>query len=377
MRSGGGPSWWASPLRLGRRALCLGATIVSLTAPVAAHEIGTTRVTATILPDHHVEVVVTTDGAALLEKLEQADGLEPAGGRAPGAIEAGLRARRATLGTRLSLRVDDVEVQPAIDVRVDPPAAPLAPPAATLTLRGRIPDHARTLTWRYGWTFASYAFTVRTGTDDAASPIWLDGDAVSPEVPVRRSAPASGWSVARQYLALGFTHILPLGLDHVLFVLGLYLLSSRPRTVLAQVSAFTLAHSITLGLSMWGIVDAPSRIVEPLIAVSIAYVAIENLVLTELRSWRIGLVFAFGLLHGLGFAGALRELGLPRASFATALVSFNVGVEAGQLAVIGLAFVCVGWRFADRPWYRHRVVVPTSALIAGMAVYWTLARLYA
>jgi hydrogenase/urease accessory protein HupE len=181
-------------------------------------------------------------------------------------------------------------------------------------------------------------------------------------------------SVAWRYLMLGFTHIVPKGLDHMLFVLGIYLLSGRARAVLWQVSAFTIAHSITLGLGMYGIVAVSARIVEPLIALSIAYVAIENIFLSELKSWRVALVFAFGLLHGMGFAGALRELGLPRSEFLTALLTFNLGVEAGQLAVIGTAFLLVGWHCANREWYRSRVVVPVSLLIACTAVYWTIER---
>jgi HupE / UreJ protein len=152
-------------------------------------------------------------------------------------------------------------------------------------------------------------------------------------------------------------------------------LSGRARSVLAQVSAFTIAHSITLGLSLYGVLAAPARIVEPMIAVSIVYVAVENIFRSELKSWRVALVFVFGLLHGLGFAGALRDLGLPRAEFATALLTFNVGVEAGQLAVIAAAFLLVGWHFAHRTWYRARIVVPASTLIACVAVYWTIERL--
>src|SRR6266567_6510893 len=104
-------------------------------------------------------------------------------------------------------------------------------------------------------------------------------------------------------------------------------------------------------------------IVEPMIALSIAYVAIENIFLSELKPRRIALVFAFGLLHGMGFAGALRDLGLPRSEFVTALVTFNVGVEAGQLAVIGVAFLAVGWHCSRHAWYRRRIVVPASAMI--------------
>jgi hypothetical protein len=158
-------------------------------------------------------------------------------------------------------------------------------------------------------------------------------------------------------------------------VLGIYLLSGRARSVLLQVSAFTVAHSITLALSLYGIVAVSPRIVEPLIALSIAYVAIENVFLSELKSWRIALVFAFGLLHGMGFAGALKELGLPRSEFVMALVTFNVGVEAGQLAVIAAAFMLVGWYCAHRDWYRSRIVVPASTLIACTAIYWTIERL--
>ena len=147
--------------------------------------------------------------------------------------------------------------------------------------------------------------------------------------------PISRLELALRYVPLGFTHILPKGLDHVLFVLGMFLLSRKLRPILMQVSAFTIAHSITLGLSMYGIVVG--------VAVDrrAADRALDRLhrdrepASGELRPWRVALVFAFGLLHGLGFAGALREVGLPRSEFVTALVGFNAGVELGQLAVIG------------------------------------------
>jgi HupE / UreJ protein len=179
--------------------------------------------------------------------------------------------------------------------------------------------------------------------------------------------------IVRQYLALGYTHILPKGLDHILFVLGLFLLSPRPKTMLLQVTAFTIAHSITLGLSVYGIVSLPSRIVEPLIALSIAYVAIENLFTRDLKPWRLALVFMFGLLHGLGFAGVLRGLGLPRGEFLTALLTFNLGVEGGQLTIIAAAMLAVA-PFMRRGWYRQRVVMPASLLIATVGLYWFVVR---
>jgi hydrogenase/urease accessory protein HupE len=180
-----------------------------------------------------------------------------------------------------------------------------------------------------------------------------------------------GW----QYFVLGFTHILPNGFDHVLFVVGIFLLTSRWRSIVAQVSTFTVAHSITLALTMYGIVSLPAKVVEPMIALSIAYVAIENLVVSELKPWRLALVFSFGLLHGMGFAGVLRDLGLPRPAFLTALVTFNVGVEAGQLSVIALAFVgCAYWQHRDRLAYRRFIVVPASFAIALTGLFWTIQR---
>jgi hypothetical protein len=205
----------------------------------------------------------------------------------------------------------------------------------------------------------------------------VGGDAWSTSIDLTgQFRPLSRLDIARQYLALGYTHILPKGLDHILFVLGIFLLSVRLRPILIQVTAFTIAHSITLGLTMYGIVSLPPRLVEPLIALSIAYVALENLATTELKPLRLALVFTFGLLHGMGFAGVLKDLGLPRSEFLTALVGFNLGVEAGQLTVIGFAGLCVIW-FRNRQWYHRRIVVPASVIIAAIGVYWTIVRVAA
>jgi hypothetical protein len=177
------------------------------------------------------------------------------------------------------------------------------------------------------------------------------------------------------YLQLGYTHILPLGIDHVLFVLSLYLLEPRLKPVLWQATAFTVAHSITLGLAMYGVVSPPASLVEPLIALSILFVAIENIVVKRLNPWRIVVVFGFGLLHGLGFAGALTGLGLPRTMFVESLVAFNVGVELGQISVILLAWLLIGRWAANKPWYKRRVLVPASVAIGLLAAYWTIERL--
>ena len=189
----------------------------------------------------------------------------------------------------------------------------------TFRLTGSMPRDATRLRWLYGLVADPYPLEIRQ-PDGSSTVEWIEGTNWSDVIDLSKSfTRPTRLEIARQYLWLGYTHILPKGLDHILFVLGIFLLSPRWKTMLLQVTAFTVAHSITLGLSIYGIVSLPSRIVEPLIALSIAYVAIENLLTRELKPWRLALVFMFGLLHGLGFAGVLRELGLPREEFLTAL----------------------------------------------------------
>ncbi|RYZ20681.1 MAG: HupE/UreJ family protein [Chitinophagaceae bacterium] len=178
------------------------------------------------------------------------------------------------------------------------------------------------------------------------------------------------------YVRLGFEHILPLGLDHILFVLSLFLLSPKLKPVLQQSLAFTVAHSITLGLAMCGFIQAPSAVVEPLISLSIAVMALENIFAPRLRRSRILVVFLFGLVHGLGFASSLSTMGLPRQAFFSSLLAFNAGVELGQLAVILLAFLLVGKWFGHKAGYRRFVVIPASAFIVLVAAVWTVQRVF-
>ena len=254
---------------------------------------------------------------------------------------------------------------------------PHSPSVVSVRFAGTVPAGAKTFTWRHGLVPGPYLLGVRHEEDGEPTWLWVEGPAASEPYPLRHAPRALGrLDVVGLYLGLGFTHIVPRGLDHILFVLGLFFLSVRPRTILAQVTAFTIAHSITLGLGIYGVVALDPRLVEPLIALSIVYVTVENLLLTEVRAWRVGVVFCFGLLHGMGFAGVLRELGLPRSEFLTALLSFNVGVEAGQLAVIGLAYLGVGLWFGRKSWYRAYVTVPASFLIATVGLYWTVQRVF-
>ena len=185
------------------------------------------------------------------------------------------------------------------------------------------------------------------------------------------------------YLKLGFEHILklgddylPLGLDHILFIISLYILEPRLKPVLWQATAFTVAHSITLGMAMYGLISPPAEVVEPIIALSILFVALENIITKKLNPWRLLVVFGFGLVHGMGFASVLTGLGLPRNAYFGSLISFNVGVELGQVTVILLCWLLIGRWAADKPWYRTRVVIPVSALIGVIAAYWTVERVF-
>ncbi len=187
---------------------------------------------------------------------------------------------------------------------------------------------------------------------------------------------APGSQVVWFYLKLGVRHIIPLGADHILFVTSLCLLSTHIKTILWQATAFTLAHSVTLALSMKGIIVAPGAVVEPVIALSIVFVAIENIVLSELKPWRIAIVFLFGLIHGLGFASALNEIGLPGNKFYTSILSFNAGVEIGQVIVIVSVFLLIIIPFGHKKYYRQFFVYPASIVIALIAAYWFVKRTF-
>jgi len=341
-----------------------------------AHDLERTQVAFYFASDGSFVLDVANDPNWLLLRLESFAGGSVPPALTPEARDARLHELSSVFIDRVVLFVDGREIRPAsaefYSARAQN-AADALPPLATFRLRGRMPAEARTLRWLYGLVIDPYPLTIRR-TDGASATEWVHGSDWSGPIDLSgQFRRATRLDVARDYLALGYTHILPKGLDHILFVIGLFLLSVRLRPILLQVTTFTIAHAITLGLTMYGIVALPPNVVEPLIALSIAYVAVENLVTSELKPWRLALVFMFGLLHGMGFAGVLADLGLPRGEFATALLSFNVGVEAGQLTVIALAALCVAW-YRHHAWYHRRVVIPASMLLATIGVYWTVAR---
>ena len=171
------------------------------------------------------------------------------------------------------------------------------------------------------------------------------------------------------FIKAGFEHIIPEGLDHILFVLGLFFSTIKLRSLILQVTAFTFAHSITLALASIGVVKLQLSFVEPLIFLSIIWVAVENTLFKKTTKWRPFVVFSFGLLHGLGFATLLTEYGLPKDNFISLLLAFNLGVEFGQLAVLLAAFILVRLIFIKTD-YKNQLKIPASILIGLVGLFW-------
>ena len=185
-----------------------------------------------------------------------------------------------------------------------------------------------------------------------------------------RRLSAMSWSKKMYiFIKAGFEHIIPQGLDHILFVLGLFFSTLKLRSLVLQVTAFTFAHSITLALAALGFVKLQLSVVEPLIFLSIVWVAFENTFFKKTTKWRPLVVFSFGLLHGLGFATLLTEYGLPKDNFISLLLAFNVGVEFGQFAVLLAAFILVRLIYLKTK-YKNQLKIPASIMIGFTGLFW-------
>ena len=179
-----------------------------------------------------------------------------------------------------------------------------------------------------------------------------------------------------EFLKEGFTHVLPLGFDHILFITSLFFLNSNIKSVALQCTIFTLAHSITLFLSVYQIILPNTQIVEPLIALSIVFTSLENIFRNEISKWRMIIIFVFGLIHGMGFATALQEIGIEKNNFIASLLSFNIGVEIAQLFIILILYFGIAYWCKNKAWYKTKIVYPISSLIACIALYWSIDRIF-
>ena len=359
---------------------------ISMAVPRAlAHEMRPTIVDVVLEEGGAMAVSLSANAEALLagigpehddtDDAPEAARYEALRAARPEALEADLRAFAPRLIDGIALSVDGRPVPLGLDdIEVPPIGDTALARKTTIRLTGALPPGV-TLDWRFDRAFGASVLrlTQAGGAEPFDSAYAVAGDAVS--MPLGESArPRGAWQTFRDYIPIGFAHIVPKGLDHILFVIGLFLLATRLSPLLWQVTTFTLAHSVTLALAALGLVTVSPAIVEPLIAASIVFIAVENMLTDRLGRFRLLTVFVFGLLHGLGFAGVLAEIGLPTGRFVSGLIGFNVGVELGQLAVIAACFLAVGW-FMNRPWYRRFIVFPVSAVIALIAGYWFLERI--
>lgn len=301
----------------------------------------------------------------------------------PDELRAAFAVKREAFAQALSVMAGSVRLPSAVLNLDVPPVGDLElVRQSTVVLGGNIPVGADAfiLSWRE--SFGPVAVRLRGPSAPGGAPgeivqsAYLKGGAQSPPFPVVSAPKQTAIQVFAEYVRVGFTHILPLGLDHILFVVGLFLLSPRLGPLLWQVTSFTVAHTVTLALGMLGIVAVSPAIVEPLIAASIVYVGVENIFTSKLHRWRPAVVFGFGLLHGLGFAGVLAEFGLAREHFVTGLISFNIGVELGQLAVIAICYLVAGLWFGRKAWYRRFVTIPASAAVALIGAWWCVERVW-
>ena len=365
-----------------------------------AHQAYLTVAQATIEPDGGFHLVMQFDTLAFaLNDTSARIGNPPMeallAGQRP-ALEAALAEAKGRFAHGLTVTTDrgvatlrSIDFPGAAEVSAwKESATPVLPVVLPVRVVGQLPPGATSVTFRFPAIFDQVILTLeRPGEEPVSEPVetgtfstaWPLRTEMPPQTALRTVPPTTGpgfWGTVGRYVEMGFRHILPEGLDHILFVLGLFLLNTRLGSLLAQVTAFTVAHSITLGLSLYGVVRLPGTVVEPLIALSIVIVAIENLRTSQVGASRLFVVFAFGLMHGLGFAAALNALGLPRHDFFRALMGFNVGVELGQLAVVALAYATLGL-LRDWPRYRQVVVHPCSLGIAAVASYWTVQRVLA
>lgn len=283
----------------------------------------------------------------------------------------------------------------AVPAAADVALLPELPPSCRETGRDRSSTDGRHFAWRVDCgpnRLRGEMLSIRgiesSRVDTIVQITWREGATISavlhrgaPEfvVPGGGAMPAGGTAaVFRSYLRLGAEHIL-FGVDHLLFVLGLMLLVDTWGMLLRTITAFTLAHSLTLALAVLGLVHVPPAPIEAMIALSIVLLALEltrgrDALPTFTRRYPWAVAFVFGLLHGLGFAGALTQIGLPAGQIPLSLFSFNLGVEGGQLLFV-LAMLGPATLFKRRAWRWHWVELVPAYTMGGLAVAWTLERI--
>ena len=372
-----------------------------VSSPAArAHELRPAVADVTVTPGQ-VTLEISLNAEAMLsgvdqstgentDNLPQAEAYDALRALPPEDLAARFRDEWPGLADGIEVRAGDTPVTldlSEITVAEEPDAS--LPRDARAVITGALPEGDAPVTVGWQSEFGPLVLRQTGGGADAYSD-FLNPGATSQPLPRSGEVVTEGWlPLFGRYIVVGFEHIIPLGLDHILFVLGLFFFSMHIAPLLWQVTAFTLAHTLTLALASLEIVTVPATIVEPLIAASIVYVAIENIFGTRLGWWRIAVVTAFGLLHGLGFASVLGDFGLDPSRFAAGLIGFNIGVEIGQLAVIALAYILVHAAVAAArrarmqpeedpvralPVMYRALSISVSLTIAAVGAFWVIER---
>lgn len=359
-------------------------TFLTLVLPLRAHEVRPSIADFTLLQDE-ITMDVRVMAEALLAgiDLSTVSNTDEAGNAGdytalralpPEALSERFKAAWPRLRDQIIILAGDDMARPElVTVAIPEVGDPALPRDTVVSLRATLPADGSPVT--LGWAPAFGPLVLRqSGPIETAFTGYIDIGDVSPPLPREGGLVQTFGEVVLDYVGLGFEHILPKGLDHILFVLGVFFFSLAMRPLLIQITMFTLAHTVTLALGTLGLVTVSPALVEPLIAASIAFVAIENIMTTRMQVWRPFVIFGFGLLHGLGFASMLSDIGLNSSHFFTSLIAFNVGVELGQLTVIALAFLVLGLPFGQKPWWRRRVQIPASLAISLVALFWVAER---
>jgi len=374
------------------RQMSLFLTAITLYLPVSADVVKPALVEISVYTDERVEIEIRTSVEALLTEIngrfrnttESPNAEEYDRFREMSADDLTVAFRsfhdRLLNGVQLAVDGKAVPLQIAA-VDIPPPGYTKVPRASVIYLEGHIPRDALALTWYYPLAFGDQAVRVRQVNEDTNQWHW------SAHQWIREDRPTDPFSlteifgqpsqikVMNTYVEAGFFHIVPRGWDHMLFIMGIFLMTLKLKPLIWQATMFTLAHSITLTAGVFEWIRLPVAIVEPLIALSIAYVAIENLFLKRMSRLRLPVVFAFGLLHGLGFASMLTDFGLPEGAYIQALLWFNVGVEFGQLAVLFAGYFILSIWFSRESTFRRWVTLPGSIIIGWIGVSWCYDRI--
>lgn len=374
------------------RQLSLFLTAITLYLPVSADVVKPALVEISVYTDERVEIEIRTSVEALLTEINgrfrnttespNAEAYDRFREMSADDLTVAFRSFHDRLLNGVQLAVDGKAVPLQIaTVDIPPPGYTKVPRASVIYLEGHIPRDALALTWYYPLAFGDQAVRVRQVNEETNQWHW------SAHQWIREDRPTDPFSlteifgqpsqikVMNTYVEAGFFHIVPRGWDHMLFIMGIFLMTLKLKPLIWQATMFTLAHSMTLTAGVFEWIRLPVAIVEPLIALSIAYVAIENLFLKRMSRFRLPVVFAFGLLHGLGFASMLTDFGLPEGAYIQALLWFNVGVEFGQLAVLFAGYFVLSIWFSRESTFRRWVTLPGSVIIGWIGVSWCYDRI--